>query len=81
MAIKNFDIHKHILVPKHVKVSDKEKQELLEKYQVSMYDLPLIKKNDSAIKDIDTKPGDIIKIIRKSATAGEAVFYRCVVNV
>lgn len=75
------DIKKHILVPKQVKVSEKEKKALLEKYAISAFDLPLIRKNDPAIKNIDIKAGDVIKIIRKSPTAGEAVFYRCVINV
>ncbi len=75
------DIKKHILVPKHVKVSEKEKKALLEKYAISAFDLPLIRKNDPAIKNVDIKAGDVIKIIRKSPTAGEAIFYRCVVNV
>lgn len=76
-----FDIKKHALVPKHAKTSEKEKKELLEKYNISVYDLPLIKKNDPAIKDLDVKAGDVIKITRASATAGETIFYRCVVNV
>ena len=81
MAKKDFDIKKHILVPKHSKVSDKEKKALLQKYNLSVYDLPLIKKDDSALKDLGVKSGDIVKIIRKSPTAGESIFYRCVVNV
>ncbi len=76
-----FDIKKHILVPKHAKASEKEKKEVLEKYNISIYDLPLIKKNDPAIKDLEVKPGDMIKITRDSQTAGETTFYRCVVNV
>jgi DNA-directed RNA polymerase subunit H len=80
-AKKEYDIKKHVLVPKHVKISEKDKKALLEKYKISSFDLPLIKKNDPAIEDLDAQPGDIIKIVRKSATAGEAVFYRCVVNV
>ena len=81
MAKKDFDIKKHILVPKHSKVSDKEKKALLQKYNLSVYDLPLIKKDESALKDLGVKSGDIVKIIRKSPTAGESIFYRCVVNV
>ncbi len=77
---KSIDINKHILVPKHVKLSEKEKTNLLELYNISSKQLPTILKKDSAIKGLDAKQGDIIKIIRKSPTAGEAVFYREVVN-
>ncbi len=81
MQKKEFDIKKHVLVPKHSKVSEKEKKEILEKYQISVFDLPFINKKDPAIEELEVEVGDIVKITRKSATAGEAVFYRCVVNV
>ncbi|MBR9699218.1 DNA-directed RNA polymerase subunit H [Candidatus Woesearchaeota archaeon] len=81
MAKQAFDIRKHNLVPKHAKVSDREKKTLLEKYNISVYDLPLIRKNDPGLVGVDVKPGDIVKIIRQSPTAGEAVYYRCVINV
>ena len=76
----NFDIHKHILVPKHVKCSDAERKKILKHYQISVYDLPYIHKSDPALAGIEAKSGDIIKIDRTSPTAGEAVYYRCVVN-
>lgn len=77
---KNVDISKHILVPKHVKLSEKEKENLLKKFDISTKQLPKILKKDPAIRDINTKLGDVIKIIRQSPTAGESVFYREVVN-
>ncbi len=77
---KDIDITKHALVPKHVKLNEKEKKELFEKYAADMRDLPRIYKEDPAIQSLDVKEGDIIKIIRKSQTAGEAIFYRRVVS-
>jgi len=77
---KKIDITKHILVPKHIKITEKEKKELFERYNLRFVDLPKILKNDPAIKDLNVKVGDVIKIIRKSPTAGEAVFYRGVIN-
>ncbi len=74
-------VSKHILIPKHIKLNDKEKKELLEKYNISLKELPKILKDDPAITNLKVKPGDVIKIIRKSPTAGEAVFYRGVTNV
>ena len=74
------DVTGHILIPKHAKLSEKEKKELFEKYSISVDELPKIMKNDPAIAKLDAKPGDIIKIIRKSPIAGEIVFYRGVKN-
>ena len=79
MTIK-FDVTKHILVPKHTIVSEKEKKQLFEKYNISHKELPKINSDDPAIKHLKAKQGDIIKITRKSATAGESVYYRGVTN-
>ena len=81
MVKKKYDIRKHTLVPEHTKLSEKEKKDLLEKYHISLKELPKIKKDDSAIAHLSAKEGDVIKIIRKSPTAGEIFFYRGVVNV
>jgi DNA-directed RNA polymerase subunit H len=75
------NVSEHTLVPKHSKLNDKEKKELLEKYGITIKELPKIIKKDPAIKELDARVGDIIEIKRKSPTAGESVFYRCVVNV
>jgi DNA-directed RNA polymerase subunit H len=74
------DVKKHVLVPKHSKISEKEKGELFKKYEISGEALPIILKTDPAIEGMDLKPGDVIKIVRKSATAKTAVFYRVVMN-
>jgi len=75
-----FDIHTHTLVPKHIKLGEKEVKELLKTYNISKRQLPKIAKNDSAIKDMKLKAKDVVKIKRKSPTAGEYSFYRVVVN-
>lgn len=77
---KDLDVSKHALVPKHAKLSEKERKELFEKYVADLRDLPRIFKDDPAIGGMDAKEGDIIKITRKSPTAGEAIFYRRVVS-
>ena len=71
----------HALVPKHIKLGEKEKEQLFEKYGITLKELPKILRDDPAIEQLDVKSGDVIKIIRKSPTAGEAVFYRGVINV
>ena len=77
---KDFDVSKHVLVPKHAKLNDKEKKEPFEQYVADLRDLPRVYKDDPAIQKLGVKEGDVIKITRKSATAGEALFYRRVVS-
>ncbi len=77
---KKFDITKHQLVPKHVKVSEKEKAELLKRYNITIKELPKILIEDPALENLDVKVDDVVKIMRKSSTAGEVVFYRCVTH-
>ena len=74
------DLTKHELVPKHVKLSEKEPKALFERYALSMQNLPRIFRKDPAVINLDLKEGDIVKISRASATAGETVFYRRVVE-
>ena len=71
----------HIYVPKHQIITKKEAEEVLEKYHSKPTDLPLIFANDPAIVELGVKPGDMIKITRKSATAGESFYYRYVIEV
>lgn len=80
MPKKKFIIEKHQLVPKHTQLSEKAKQELFAKYNISLKELPKILKNDPAIASLNPKEGDIIKVERKSSTAGTTTFYRGVVN-
>ena len=74
------EISRHILVPKHVKLSDKEKKEVLEKFNSTLRELPKIFKDDPAVINLNAVPGDVIKIMRQSPTSGDAVFYRVVLN-
>jgi DNA-directed RNA polymerase subunit H len=75
-----FDIFEHALVPMHEILSEKEKEQLLAQYKVQPYQMPQIKSTDPAVKAIGAKPGDILRIIRKSSTAGEHIAYRYVVE-
>jgi len=76
----SFNIFDHVLVPKHEIVPPEERKKLLQKYRVQPYQLPRLKASDPAVKAIGAKPGDIIKIIRDSPTAGKYVSYRHVVE-
>ena len=77
MTIKTY---KHQLVPSHEKISNEEKEKLMIDMEINFKDLPKILKNDPAISELDLKPGDIVKIKRKSLTARETVFYRGVTD-
>ncbi|MEM5836220.1 MAG: DNA-directed RNA polymerase subunit H [Candidatus Aenigmatarchaeota archaeon] len=78
--MKKINVEKHELVPKHIILTEKEKNEVLKKYKVSLKQLPRILITDPAIADKNPKVGDVVKIIRKSPTAGEAIYYRVVVK-
>jgi len=75
-----FDLFEHKLVPKHEILTEKEKEQLLSQYRVQPYQLPQIKASDPAVKAIDAQPGDILRVIRKSSTAGIHVAYRYVIE-
>ncbi|MGC8816591.1 MAG: DNA-directed RNA polymerase subunit H [Candidatus Hadarchaeum sp.] len=77
---EEFQVGRHVLVPKHEVLSKDKVEELLQKYKISLYQLPLIKSSDPAVKEIGGKPGDVIKITRNSPTAGKAVAYRYVIE-
>lgn len=68
----------HVYMPKHFKLDEKEIKELLEQYNITKKQLPIIKKKDSSLANLDVNPGDIIKIIRDSPTVGKSTFYRLV---
>ncbi len=75
------DVRDHSLVPRHEKMSDTETQELFERLQVAPKGMPRISPADPAIKHLEPKIGDVIKITRNSYTAGTAVYYRVVAHV
>jgi len=75
-----FDLFQHKLVPKHEILTPEEREQLLSQYKVQPYQLPQINAADPTVKAIGAKPGDILRIIRKSPTAGEHSAYRYVVE-
>ncbi len=77
---EEFDITKHILVPKHILLSKDEAKKFLEKHNLTITQLPKILKKDPIIVNLDPSVGDIIKIIRKSPTANETAYYRVIID-
>ena len=66
----------HILQPKHIKLKADEVRALLEKYNLSLTQLPKIKNDDPALPE-GCKIGDVIKIERKEEDKLH-VYYRVV---
>jgi len=75
-----FNIFEHAIVPVHQILTPEEREEVLAKYRVKPYQLPRIKASDPVAKAIGAKPGDIVRIIRNSPTAGKYVSYRYIVE-
>ncbi|MDD4483013.1 MAG: DNA-directed RNA polymerase subunit H [Methanoregula sp.] len=70
----------HVMVPDHQLMSEEEVSALLSRYHITTDQLPKIYHDDPAVKAIDAKVDDVIRIIRKSHTAGRAEAYRLVIR-
>jgi len=68
------------LVPEHYLLNERETQKVLQQYNIDRYQLPKIFSTDPTIRHLPVRMGDVIKIIRKSPTAGEAIYYRVVIS-
>ncbi|MHA1214296.1 MAG: DNA-directed RNA polymerase subunit H [Candidatus Hodarchaeales archaeon] len=79
MKFPFFNLFNHYLVPVHEFATEEELKELEEKYSIFKYQLPKISVEDPAAQLLGAKVGDVLKIKRKSPTAGEFTVYRAVV--
>jgi DNA-directed RNA polymerase subunit H len=77
---RSYNIFAHQFVPKHELLSKKEAEELMREFHIRPYQLPYIKTSDPTAETLGAKMGDILRVTRKSATAGEVVVYRYVVE-
>lgn len=69
---------KHVLVPKHEKLSEDEAKAVLEKYMIkSKAQLPQIHKTDIMARWLGLRHGDVVRITRHNPTSGEYYYYRC----
>ena len=74
------NILEHVLVPEFRVLSEEEKKEVLEKFNITEDRLPKILDSDPVVKKIGAKPGNMLEIKRASEVALESVYYRIVVE-
>ena len=67
-------------MPKHVILASEEVSNIVKKFNITTNQLPKISVKDPCAKALGAKPGDVIKILRKSETAGTSEFYRLVIS-
>lgn len=75
-----FNIFSHELVPKHEIMTPEEIEEFLTKYKIKKHQIPKILETDPAVKTIQAKPGDIIRIIRNPELGEDGYYYRYVIK-
>ncbi|MCJ7649114.1 MAG: DNA-directed RNA polymerase subunit H [Candidatus Lokiarchaeota archaeon] len=72
---KKIDVLLHELVPKHYLLTKEETKELLEKFKITVTDLPQMFEKDPVAIAIGAKEGDVVKIVRQSETTVESIDY------
>ena len=77
---EEFNITKPSLVPEHSRLTEEERNSVLEEYNIKLNQLPVILQSDPAIESLKPEIGDVIKIIRDSPTNIKQEFFRVVVH-
>ncbi|MFQ6012112.1 MAG: DNA-directed RNA polymerase subunit H [Thermoplasmata archaeon] len=81
-----FNVMEHEMVPEHHLLTEEEAEAILAQLRVGREQLPKIKSGDPAIRFLEEVVGEsiaegrVVKVIRRSATAGVFVAYRVVVE-
>ena len=75
-----FDIFTHDLVPEHEIVPKEEVERIVKEYGIQVNQLSMLKASDPVARAIGARVGDVVKITRKSPTAGVSIAFRYVIN-
>ncbi len=75
-----FNIFDHEVVPHHIKLTSKEIRSFLINYQIAKHQIPKILETDPAVKAIQAKPGDVLRIIRNPIMGEQGAYYRVVIK-
>ena len=78
VLLSNMSLLKHDLVPAHKILSQQEKKKLLDTYNISKFQLPVIKIKDPALKNLNYKADDVVEIRRKGFLGNYTYFRRIV---
>ncbi|MCW3992416.1 MAG: DNA-directed RNA polymerase subunit H [Candidatus Bathyarchaeota archaeon] len=77
-TLPTFDVFQHEYVPRHEVLTEEERREVLERFHAEPYQFPWIKASDPIAIILGAEPGDIIRIVGESVTAGRSESYRYV---
>ncbi|MDV3244211.1 MAG: DNA-directed RNA polymerase subunit H [Nitrososphaerales archaeon] len=75
-----FPISTHFLIPKHELLTKEEAEQVVAKHNATPGQFPYILVTDPLAKEIGAKPGNFVRITRRSETSGSSVYYRYVVE-
>ncbi|MEL4305447.1 DNA-directed RNA polymerase subunit H [Methanococcoides sp. LMO-2] len=78
--MNTFSLLDHEFIPHHEIMDEDELRTVLKHFNVEREQLPKLKVTDPIAQEIDAAPGDVVKITRNSQTAGEALYYRYVIE-
>jgi DNA-directed RNA polymerase I, II, and III subunit RPABC1 len=77
--VLTFNIMNHIYVPTHIKATEEEVAEIMERERITSKAMfPIIHRTDPIARFLDLRSGDVCKIIRTSPTSGVYTAYRVV---
>jgi DNA-directed RNA polymerase subunit H len=68
------------MVRQHVKLKPPDIKYFLDRYQIEKHQIPKILESDAAVKAIQAKPGDVIKIVRNPDMGENGSYYRVVIK-
>ena len=76
---KRIDITKHVLIPSFRKLEQGEINKVLQKFNISILQLPQILVKDPMAKSVKAAVNDVLEIEHKSPMGGKDLFYRRVI--